>query len=80
MPGPLEAVTAIAPPKAAPMAEVDGGDFVFGLERADAEVLVPRQLVQNVAGRRDRIAAVEQLAAAALGGGDQAPGQWPRCR
>ncbi len=40
MPGPLEVVTAIAPPKAAPMAERDRGDFVLGLERAHAEVLV----------------------------------------
>ncbi len=33
-----------------------GRDFVFGLERAHAEILVPGQLVQNVAGRRDRVA------------------------
>ena len=75
MPGPLEAVTAMAPPNAAPMAEVTAAISSSAWKRADAEVLVPHQLVQDVAGRRDRVAAVEQLAAAALGGRHQAPGQ-----
>jgi hypothetical protein len=38
----------------------DAGDLVLGLERADAEVLVLRELVQDVGGRGDRVAAEEQ--------------------
>ena len=53
-------------PERAAVARADGGadrrDLVLGLERLDAEVLVARQLVEDVAGRRDRIGAVEQLA------------------
>ena len=48
-------VIAIAPLKAAPMAEPDGGDFVFGLKRPHAEMLEFAQLVQNVARWRDRV-------------------------
>ena len=47
MPGPLEPVTPMAPPKAAPMAAVDGRDLVLGLDRADAEALVHRQLFED---------------------------------
>ena len=37
----------------------DAGDLVFGLEGRDAERLVLAQLVQDVAGRRDRVRAEE---------------------
>ena len=80
MPGPLEAVTAIAPPNAAPMAEVMAAISSSAWNVRTPKFLCRDQLVQNVAGRRDRIAAEKQLAAAALGGGHQAPGQWPGCR
>ena len=53
----------------------DGADLVLGLEGAHAEVLVLGQLVEDVRGRRDRVAAEEQRQPAALGGGDQAEGQ-----
>ena len=53
----------------------DGGDLVFGLEGPDAEVLVLRQLVKDVARRRDRIRAEEQREAGLLACGDQAPTQ-----
>ena len=74
MPGPLEAVTPIAPPKAAPMADVMAAISSSAWNVRTPKFLCCDQFVQNVAGRRDRIAAVEQVAAAALGGGDQAPG------
>ena len=35
--------------------DADRGDLVLGLERADAEVLVLRQLVEDVGRRRDRV-------------------------
>ena len=38
----------------------DGGDFVLGLECADAEMFLGGKIVQDVAGGRDRIAAVNQ--------------------
>src|SRR5262249_52067539 len=38
----------------------DRRNFVFGLKRANVEILVPRKLVKNVARRRDRIAAIEE--------------------
>src|SRR5690606_30041083 len=53
----------------------DGGDLVFRLERLDAEVAVPRQLVEDVGGGSDRVRAVEQRQVGRLGGGDQAPGE-----
>ena len=53
----------------------DGGDLVFGLEGPDAEVLVLRQLVKDVARRRDRIRAEEQREAGLLACGDQTPTQ-----
>ena len=53
----------------------DAGDLVLGLEGADAELLAPAQLVQDVRGRRDRVAAQEQRQPGQAGGGDQAPGQ-----
>ena len=51
-----------------------GGDLVLGLQRADAEVLVLRQLVQDVGRRRDRVRRVEDRQAGALGGGDEPVG------
>ena len=39
--------------------DADGGDLVFGLQRAHAEVLVARQLVEDVGRRRDRVRRVE---------------------
>ena len=56
------------------MAAADGRDLILGLERAHAEVLVGRELVEDLAGRRDGIGAVEQLALGQLGGGHEAQG------
>src|SRR5690606_13145676 len=53
----------------------DGGDLVFGLERLHSEVLVSRQFVEDVGGRRDRVRAVEQRQVGRLGGGDETPGE-----
>ena len=53
----------------------DAGDLVFGLEGADAEVLVLGQLVQDVRGRGDRVAAEEKRQLGQLAGGDEAPRQ-----
>jgi hypothetical protein len=60
MPGPDVVVTPSAPPKDAPSAGADAGDLVLGLERDHAERLVLAQLVQDVAGRGDRVGAEEQ--------------------
>ena len=49
----------------------DGRDLVLRLERDDVEVLVARQLVEDVRGRRDRIGAEEHLQTRALGARDQ---------
>ena len=51
------------------------GDLVFGLHGAHAEVLVLGQLVQDVAGRGDRVAAEEHRQLGQLTGGDQTPRQ-----
>ena len=75
MPGPLEAVTAIAPANEAPIVAGHGRNLVLGLEGDDVEVLVLGELVEDVAGRRDRVAAEEQPLAAEAGGGHQSPGQ-----
>ena len=48
MPGPLLAVMPIDPPIRRADGRADRGDLVLGLERLDAEVLVARQLVQDV--------------------------------
>ena len=56
-----------------------GGDFVLGLERADVVLLVLRQLVQDLAGRRDRIAGIDQRAAGPVGRRPPGPGRPPRC-
>ena len=53
----------------------DAGDLVFGLEGADAEVLVLRQLVEDVGRRRDRVAAEEQRQLRLLRRGDEPPRQ-----
>ena len=60
MPGPLVVVTPMAPPKAAPERRADAGDLVLGLEGEDVELLERRELVQDVARRRDRVAAEEE--------------------
>ena len=44
-------------------------------KRADAEVLVLRQLVEDVGRRRDRVAAEEHRQLGQLAGGDEAPRQ-----
>ena len=51
----------------------DRGDLVFGLHGADAEVLVLRELVEDVAGRRDRVRAERDRQLGELAGGDEAP-------
>ena len=38
----------------------DGGNLVLGLERADAEVLVAGELLEDPRGRRDRVRAEEE--------------------
>ena len=76
MPGPLVAVTPRAPPKDGADGRADGGDLVLGLEGADAEALHLGQVVQDVAGRRDRDSWRRPAACSAmLRGGDQAHGQ-----
>ena len=52
-----------------------GGDLVFRLECAHAEVLVLRQLVEDVRRRRDRVAAEEQRKVRLLRRGHEAPGE-----
>ena len=47
------------------------GDFVLGLERPHVVFLVLRQLVQNLTGRCNRIARIDQCPPGAIGGGDQ---------
>jgi hypothetical protein len=68
MPGPDVAVSA----HRAAVRRADGGadrrDLVLGLERLDAEVLVARQLVEDVARRGDRVRPVEQVALASFDG------------
>ena len=54
VPGPLDVVIAIAPPKASMVAV---RQVRLGLEGSHAEVLVTAQFVQNVTGRRNRIGA-----------------------
>ena len=64
----------IAPPKAAPMAEHDACNFVFGLESIDREILEAGEIVQDVAGRGNRIGTEEQRAAGLDRRGDEAEG------
>ena len=54
--------------------DADRGDLILGLERLDPEVLVPGQLVEDVAGRGDGVRGVEERQSGGLGAGDQAPG------
>ncbi len=49
-----------------------GRDLVLRLQRADAEVLVLRQLVEDVGRRGDRVGGVQDRQARLLGGGDEA--------
>ena len=53
----------------------DGGDLVLGLHRADAEVLVLGELVENVRGWSDRVGAERDRQLGELTAGDDAPGQ-----
>ena len=53
----------------------DGRDLVLGLEGDDPELLVHRQLVQDVGGRRDRVAALEEREPRLLRGGHEAEGE-----
>ncbi len=66
MPGPLVPVMPSAAAERGADGGADGGDLVLGLEGAHAEALEARQLVQDVAGGRDRVAAVEQRPAGEL--------------
>ena len=67
MPGPELAVRPSAAVRGADRG-TDGGDLVLCLEGLDAEVLVARELVQDVARRGDRVAAVDELAVGQLRG------------
>ena len=49
----------------------DGGDLVLRLERADAEVLVARELLEDRARRRDRVRAEEERQPRQLRRGDE---------
>ena len=51
----------------------DRRDLVFGLHRADAEVLVLRELVQDVGRRRDRVRPQRDRELRELAGGHDAP-------
>ena len=44
----------------------DLGDFVFGLQSADPEVLVPGELVEDVGGGGDRVRRVQERQSALL--------------
>ena len=50
----------------------DRGDLIFGLEGHDTEMFFSGEIVQNVARRRDRIAAIDELFSGQFGGGDHA--------
>ena len=52
--------------------DTDRGDLVLGLHRAHTEVLVLRQLVQDVGRRRDRVRRVEDRQLRLLAGRDEA--------
>ena len=53
----------------------DRGDLVLGLECPDAERLVPRELLEDRAGRRDRVRPQKQIQAGELRGRDQPIGE-----
>ena len=53
----------------------DGGDLVLRLEGAHAEVLVPRQLLEDPGGGRDRVGAEEERQPALHARGDEAHGE-----
>ena len=63
------------PPEGGAEGGTDAGDLVFGLEGADAELLAPAELVQDVRGRGDRVAAQEEREPGQAGRRDEAPGQ-----
>ena len=78
MPGPLVPVTAELARERGAQRHVGGGDLVLGLQRDDAEVLVPAELVEQFGRRGDGVAGVEQRQPAALRGRHQAPRQGRR--
>ena len=57
-----------------------GGDLVLGLERADAEVLVARELLEDRARRRDRVGAEEERQPATAATRRRARATAPGCR
>jgi len=60
MPGPLEVETPSEPAEARAERRADGGNLIFRLKCAHAEVLVARKLLENGRCRRDRVRAEEQ--------------------
>ncbi len=58
-----------------PQRSTRGRDLVFGLERANAEVLHARELLENVRRRRDRVRTQEQRKPGELARSDQPVGQ-----
>ncbi len=72
MPGPDVAVSADRAAVRRADGRADRGDLVLGLEGLDAELLVARQLVEDVRGRRDRVAPVEQRPVGQPRGGHEA--------
>ena len=74
-PGPLVVVTPEVAGERRTQRHAGGGDLVLGLHGAHAEVLVLGQLVEDVAGRGDGVAAEEHRQLGQLPGGDEAPRQ-----
>ncbi len=66
-----------APAEGRPDDRPDGRDLVLRLEGPDVEALVHRQLVQDVAGRRDGIGAVDHRQAGPLRRGQDSPREGP---
>ena len=75
MPGPLELVTAIAPPNAAPITEHIAAISSSACTVRTPTMLERTQLLEDRTGRGNRIRAAVQLLAAQPGRGNQSPGQ-----
>ena len=80
MPGPAEAVTPSAPPNGRAERRAGRRDLVLGLEGAHAEVLVPRELLQDRGRGRDRVGAEEERQARELRRRRAGPNESACCR
>ena len=63
-----------------PDGRAHGGNLILGLDRAHIQVLEPRERVQHIGRRRDRIAAVDQGLSGEMRGSDAAEGKRHRYR